>query len=132
MNDKATELGLTQTYYLNATGLDLSDSTAGALGSCKNTVELIKYIMTNHPEITEATINEKLVYGNREFKNTNKLLTKLPSVYGGKTGFDDLAGGNLVILIDKSVHHPMIIAVFGSTVDGRFEDVEKLYNHFAK
>ncbi|MFC1751562.1 D-alanyl-D-alanine carboxypeptidase family protein [Patescibacteria group bacterium] len=131
MNDKARELSLNQTYYLNATGLDLSDSTAGALGSCKNTVELVKYITHNHPEILEVTSNEKLVYGDREFTNTNKLLGKLPAIYGGKTGFDDLAGGNLVIVVDKSIHHPLIIAVLGSTINERFEDVEKLYKHFA-
>ena len=45
---------------------------------------------------------------------------------GSKTGFTDLAGGNLVIVVDIGIDHPVIIAVLGSTYDGRFVDVEAL------
>ena len=130
MNNKANKLGLNQTYYLNATGLDINKNTAGALGSCKDTVELVRYIMANHPSIIAATSNETLSYNGRNFKNTNKLLAELPSVYGGKTGFSDISGGNLLVLVDKGVNHPMIITVLGSTLEGRFEDTKELYRTY--
>ena len=47
---------------------------------------------------------------------------------GSKTGYTALAGGNLVVVVDIGVDHPVVIAVLGSTYDGRFSDVEDLIN----
>ena len=43
-----------------------------------------------------------------------------------KTGYTDLAGGNLVIAFDAGFNHPIIVSVLGSTIDGRFTDAEAL------
>jgi D-alanyl-D-alanine carboxypeptidase len=44
-----------------------------------------------------------------------------------QTGFTDEAGGNLVMIFDVTVGHPVVIVVTGSTRTERFTDVEKLY-----
>jgi len=132
MNNKAKSMDLHQTYFLNATGLDLSETLAGAYGSCADVTNLVKYIFDKYSEVLEITSKDSLVINGREFKNTNKLLDKLPLLLAGKTGFDDLAGGNLTILVNKGLNHPIIITALGSTIDGRFEDVEVLYDRFAK
>jgi D-alanyl-D-alanine carboxypeptidase len=52
-----------------------------------------------------------------------------------KTGFTDLAGGNLAIVFDAGVNHPVAVVVLGSTEDSRFTDVSELVGatlaHFA-
>jgi len=60
-------------------------------------------------------------------ENTNKLVDSLPKTTGSKTGYTVLAGGNLVMEFDFD--RPIIITILGSTKDGRFEDMTKLYNH---
>jgi D-alanyl-D-alanine carboxypeptidase len=59
----------------------------------------------------------------------------MPGLLLSKTGYTDLAGGNLVIVFDVGIGHPVAIVVLGSTRDARFTDVEKLMHatlsHFA-
>jgi D-alanyl-D-alanine carboxypeptidase (penicillin-binding protein 5/6) len=132
MNQKANQLNLEATYFRNATGLDISETTAGAYGSCRDVTKLINYLLQEHPDLAETTTLASLRLKEREFQNTNKLLSKLPLLLAGKTGFDDLAGGNLTLIVNKGFNHPITITVLGSSIDGRFKDVETLYNYFVK
>lgn len=131
MNKKAEELNLTQTYFLNPTGLDENTDVSGGYGSARDIATLFSYAQTKYPNLFEAT-----THTNRQFaslsdfkhtvKNTNIFVDKIPALLGSKTGYTDLAGGNLVISFDAGPDRPIIIAVLGSTEQGRFEDVEKL------
>ncbi len=89
MNDKAKELNLAQTYFLNSTGLDLSINSAGAYGSAKDIKNLILYALTNYSSLIEATRLSSLEINGREFKNTNTLINE-GGLIAGKTGFSDL------------------------------------------
>ncbi len=132
MNERAKELGLNQTYYINTSGLDLSKEEAGAFGSCKDMTKLMNYILSNYPDLIEITTEKSFTANEIEFKNTNKLLSEFPCFFGGKTGFSDLAGGNLIVAVGRGLSHPMILTVLGSSWEGRFEDVKKLYDKFVK
>jgi D-alanyl-D-alanine carboxypeptidase len=55
-------------------------------------------------------------------------LNKIPSLIASKTGFTDLAGGNLAVIFDAGFEYPIIVVVLGSSQTGRFTDVEKLVN----
>lgn len=128
MNKKAKEFGLAQTYFLNPTGLDLSENMGGAYGSAKDIAKLLLYAVKNHPSLMEITRLSTISINSRKFKNTNQIINELPGFMAGKTGFSDLAGGNLAIMIDKGYSQPFIIVVLGSTLEGRFTDVKTLYN----
>lgn len=128
MNQKAQELDLTQTYFLNATGLDVSKNISGGYGSSKDVAKLILYAIKNDYSLMEVTRLNSLALHSRQFKNTNQVINDLPGFIAGKTGFSDLADGNLAIVADKGYGHPFIIVVLGSTFDGRFSDVKTLYN----
>lgn len=127
MNEKAEEIGMAQTSFFNQTGLDASLESAGAYGSARDVTKLMEYFIKNYPKIAEVTRYESLSAGFRNFKNTDRLIEHLPGIIAGKTGFSNLAGGNLVVVMDIGLGHPVIIAVLGSTEEGRFEDVKKLY-----
>lgn len=131
LNKKARELNLEQTFFLNETGLDINSEISGAYGSARDIIFLIKYILENEPEILAKTTEESFFAVSlggkpRDFENTNKIVNKIPGFIAGKTGFTDLAGGNLAIVFDAGFDHPFIAVVLGSSFDGRFTDMEKL------
>ena len=131
MNIKAKELNLDTLKFINPTGLDVSEKEAGAYGTAKDVTFLMEYILTKHPEILRPTIldSTRLFNQNGEHhdaKNTNEIVNKIPNLIGSKTGYTDLAGGNLTVALDIGFGHPVVITVLGSTIDERFSDVEKL------
>lgn len=128
MNIRADELNLSTLEFLNTTGLDISSTEPGATGSARDVSFLMEYIITNYPEILEPTklaatriYNTAGVY--HDANNTNEAALVIPNMIGSKTGYTDLAGGNLTIAFDAGLNRPVIITVLGSTHDERFSDV---------
>ncbi|MEX0909775.1 MAG: hypothetical protein WDZ75_00595, partial [Candidatus Paceibacterota bacterium] len=64
---------------------------------------------------------------NFEAENTNQLTRSIPGLLASKTGYTLQAGGNLAVVVDIGFMRPVVIVVLGSTREGRFADVEKLY-----
>jgi serine-type D-Ala-D-Ala carboxypeptidase (penicillin-binding protein 5/6) len=129
MNERAQELDLTQTYFINESGLD-EGMVSGGYGSAENVARLMKYILASHPELLEATTHPALAISSFDKKhvaiNTNTDVRSIPGLLASKTGFTDLAGGNLTVAFDTSMEHPIIVVVLGSTEEGRFADVKAL------
>ena len=130
MNNTAKSLGLYQTYFLNQSGLDVSPTLSGGYGSAKDMALLVGHILRTKPHLLEATafdqINVSSQTESHSAVNTNKAINMIPNVIASKTGFTDLSGGNLVVAFDAGLNHPVIIAVLGSTYDGRFQDMAQL------
>jgi D-alanyl-D-alanine carboxypeptidase len=131
MNQTAQRLGLTETYFVNESGLD-AGSVSGGYGSAMDVAKLLEYIIKNHSIIVEATkyksINVQSKSKTHIAKNTNTETTEIPGLLASKTGYTELAGGNLVVAFDASIGRPIIVVVLGSTEEGRFEDVSTLVN----
>lgn len=130
MNRKAEEIGLVQSYFDNPTGLDASDLRSGSYGSARDMAHLMEYMVRERPEVLTRTTETGWVLenGSESFtaSNTNAFVGTIPGIIGSKTGYTDLAGGNLVVAYDAGLNHPVVISVLGSTYDGRFTDVLKL------
>lgn len=132
MNEKAKTLNLKQTYFLNESGLDIDESSlSGSYGSAQDIAMLFDYIVKNKPEILEVTSYDKLELKSEDNKihnaeNTNLAINDIPWVIGSKTGYTDLAGGNLTVVFDNGMMRPIIISVLGSSKEGRFKDMKKL------
>lgn len=132
MNDTANKLGLTKMYFLNPTGLDInvSEDAAGAYGSAYDVARLAATFFKNYPNY--FTLTEKPAVSINSSGRTLSAsataapLLNMPGFIGAKTGYTDLAGGNLVALVDVEVGHPLAFVVLGSTETGRFDDVRKL------
>jgi D-alanyl-D-alanine carboxypeptidase (penicillin-binding protein 5/6) len=133
MNATAHRLGLRASYFLNSSGLDVSATLAGGYGSAKDMSLLVNHILKTKPHLLEATsFHELSIPSSRETHtavNTNKAIDMIPNVIASKTGFTDLAGGNLVVAFDAGIAHPVIIAVLGSSFDGRFQDMAQLVGY---
>lgn len=129
MNEKAVKLNM-NTIYFNSTGLDINEK-AGASGSAKDMFLLIYYILKNYPEILQKTneysFNAYSADGtSRVFKNTNLSLNQFSQIIYGKTGFTDIAGGNLAVIFDLGFNRPIVLTILGSSFDGRFKDAFKI------
>ncbi|MBU0973975.1 MAG: hypothetical protein KKC20_25280 [Proteobacteria bacterium] len=131
MNEKAEKIGMTQTYYLNESGLDATVAMSGGYGSAKDTTILLEYILREYPSLLDASAQEILTTNSdlltHQIQNTNQIVAKLPGVIASKTGWTDLAGGNLAMAFDIGIGHNIIIVLLGSSKEGRFTDMEKLY-----
>lgn len=130
MNTRAKELGLSNTKYANATGLDVG-GRGGGVGTAEDISKLLTYIWEHEPhaiahtdEYTRDFISEDGFL--HSAKNTNDYVGIYPGLQGSKTGYTDLAGGNLAIVFDAGLDHPVAIVVLGSTREGRFSDVDTL------
>lgn len=128
MNAAAAAAGLEQSYFLNPTGLDLSSSTAGAYGSALDVAHLAEELLKKHGEVFKATTRPPVPNGKSGKGATSTLepLWDLPGLIAAKTGYTDLAGGNLVAVVDLGVNQPVVAVVLGSTINGRFDDARIL------
>jgi D-alanyl-D-alanine endopeptidase (penicillin-binding protein 7) len=129
MNIKAKELGLNQTYFINESGLD-EENVSGGYGSAEDVGKLMQFMITERPGILDATRNQKETISSftKEHiaKNTNTDIENIPGLIASKTGYTDMAGGNLAIAFDASIGRPIIVVVLGSSEKGRFNDVNRL------
>jgi len=133
MNNLAERLALHQTFFLNSSGLDITERISGGYASARNIAYLMKTFIDKQPELAAATtLISGQVHPNTsqmiEVNNTNKMLTSLTGIKASKTGLTDLAGGNLVVAFDVAINRPMIAVVLGSTEEGRFNDMKILIN----
>lgn len=130
MNATANRLGLTETYFLNGTGLDLTTEISGAYGSARDVAVLAATFLKRYPEFFEASTKQTIVLevGGRTIEATSTAgpLLGISGLVGAKTGYTDLAGGNLVAAFDIAVGHPLVAVVLNSTRQGRFEDIQTL------
>lgn len=131
MNAKATEIGLIHSTFFNATGLDLDETTSGGYGTARDAARLMEYIILRHPYILEETREaSSMIYSHTgalfHAANTNEVAADMPGLIASKTGYTDLAGGNLVIAFDVGLNRPVIVSVLGSTRNGRFADAGAL------
>jgi D-alanyl-D-alanine carboxypeptidase len=131
MNRTANRLGLSDTYFFNPSGLDINEELiSGGYSTAQDAVKLFDYITTNHPDLLTPTTKPEVQVRTSSGKqytadNTNDDIKRYTNSYGSKTGYTVLAGGNLVM--GFQLDEPIIIAVFGSTKQGRFTDMQQLY-----
>ena len=90
MNQKAAALGMTNTTFKNACGLD----EAGHLSTARDVAVMSREMLLNHPQITNYTTiwMDTLRGGTTQLLNTNKLLKQYQGVTGLKTGTTSGAG----------------------------------------
>lgn len=129
----AGSAGLAKTYAVNGSGLDISTAASGGYGSARDMAVLAGALVKASPRLAEATtqgsVTIRSVAGEaHSLPNTNQGAASVPGIMLSKTGFTDLAGGNLAVVVDVGIGHPVAIVVLGSTREGRFQDVNRLLN----
>ena len=140
MASAAQAAHLSQTYALNGTGLDEDTKVSGGYGSARDVALLAGALLEAAPDISRSTTRSSVSVTSQTgmshtLPNTNQGVVEVPGALLSKTGFTDLAGGNLVVVFDAGFGHPVAVVVLGSSVEGRFTDVNRLmdatFAHFA-
>ncbi|OGZ29814.1 MAG: hypothetical protein A2931_00785 [Candidatus Niyogibacteria bacterium RIFCSPLOWO2_01_FULL_45_48] len=132
MNLFVSRLGLQKTYFLNPTGLDMDDRLSGAYGNAEETARLFSWILKNHPDLISATSRPQitiysLVGKKHIFESSAKPIMPIPELIAAKTGYTELAGGNLVFAYGAGPGSQFVAVILGSSYEGRFSDALKLY-----
>jgi D-alanyl-D-alanine carboxypeptidase len=135
MNIDATALNLPLTFTQPA-GLD-EGSKLGGEGSALSVAKLFVIAVKEFPAILDATTKTRgtFIASNGKISgipNTNQEIENLFGAEASKTGFTDSAGGNLAVVVDIAVGHPVVIVVLGSTKEERFTDMKILYTTLRK
>ena len=94
MNQRAKELGMNDTNFVNCTGLDDGEDAKNHLTSAYDIALMSRELMVNHPDIQKFTTIWMDTVRNGAFglSNTNKLVRFYPGATGLKTGFTSAAG----------------------------------------
>jgi D-alanyl-D-alanine carboxypeptidase (penicillin-binding protein 5/6) len=150
MNEKAQELGMTNTHFVNSTGLPNSllgnYIAAGAaedenLMSARDTAILARALVNNFPEILEfSSIPEKPAeYFNVRLINFNWMLEgnpdgrakahTYPEVDGLKTGFTELAQYCFTGTAEKNGMRLISVVMRSESKDSRFAETRKLLDY---
>lgn len=90
MNARAAELGMTNTHFVNACGLDAE----GHLSSARDVALMSREILLHHSEVRDycSVWMDTLRGGTTQLVNTNKLLKSYTGITGLKTGTTGKAG----------------------------------------
>jgi D-alanyl-D-alanine carboxypeptidase len=132
MNELAKEIGLQNTSFRNPTGLDLQKGkVSGSYSTVHDIARLYSYIYRNNLELLNGTNKSYLTVSSLDdlkhgVTNTNEIINKIPNVVSSKTGTTPLAGGNLAVIFEPVLNHPVAIVTLGGTASGRFGDMMKL------
>ncbi|MBI2410015.1 D-alanyl-D-alanine carboxypeptidase [Candidatus Kaiserbacteria bacterium] len=136
----AASLSLSQTYAMNGSGLDVNEAVSGGYGSARDLARLSGAFAQELPYIAEATTLPYAEASSADgasftVKNTDPIISSVPHILLSKTGFTDLAGGNLSLVFDVGIGHPIAVVVLGSSKEARFTDgaalVAATLAHFA-
>lgn len=130
MNTKAKSLGLNSFKFTSPSGLD-AGTTPGGSGSARDVAHLFEYVLRHHSSLLQYTAQPEVIVSSKQHiihrvANTNEIAAATPGIIGGKTGFTDMAGGNLAVVVDMGIQQPVVIVALGSTREQRFTDVEAL------
>lgn len=133
MNQRAKELGLKQTQFKNACGLEAENH----LMSAKDIGILSRELLKKYPEVMNYStiwmdeITHKTKKGESKFglANTNKFLKKYNGANGLKTGYTSAAGFSMSATATRN-DVTLIAVIMGSkTKDIRYQDAAKLLDY---
>lgn len=133
MNEKAAALGMTNTHFENACGLEAD----GHLMSARDIAVLSRELLLKHPEVTKYstiwmdTIIHKTRKGESEFglANTNKFLKKYEGANGLKTGYTSAAGFSMSATATRNGTTLIAVVMGSKTKDIRYSDAAKLLDY---
>ena len=127
MNNRAKELGMVDTCFLNPTGLPAEGHVTSAYDIALMSRELILH----HLDLRRFTTiwMDTIRGGEFGLSNTNKLIRFYEGATGLKTGSTDAAGYCISATAERSGMELIAVVLGGETSQQRFEDAKTLLNY---
>lgn len=127
--DLSSGLGYPNEIILNnPSGLDFDEVHASNFGTPRAVAKLYSYLYKNYPEVFQTTKFSKSSNGTETLTNTNQTADQTFGILSSKTGYTDVAGGNLAVTVTPAPGEEYLLVVFDSSKQGRFSDIQKLNN----
>lgn len=134
MNDKAKQLGMKDSFFVNPTGLD--EDHSNSYSTAYDMAILTRYLIRKYKEVVEITQTPHIILPQTEthqdydmYSGINLLTTYL-GVIGFKTGYTPEAGLTLITLVRRDGYE--VIGVLLGSADRRDEARELLDFSFSK
>ena len=130
MNERAEQLGMTDTHFVNCTGLD-DGADAGAHLTSAYDIALMSRALLQHEEIKQYTTiwMDTVRNGTFGLSNTNKLVRFYDGTTGLKTGFTSGAGYCLSASAERGGMELIAVVMHCDTSAHRFESAKALLNY---
>ena len=131
MNQRAKELGMNDTHFVNCTGLDDSAEAKEHLTSAYDIALMSRELMKHHPDIQKYTTiwMDTVRDGAFGLANTNKLIRFYPGATGLKTGFTANAGYCLSATAERSGLGLIAVVMGCETSQDRFAACKQLLDY---
>ena len=130
MNDRAAELGMTDTHFVNCTGLDDGPDADTHLTTAYD-IALMSRALLQHDEIKQYTTIWMDTVRNGQFglSNTNKLVRFYDGTTGLKTGYTSQAGYCLSASAERGGMELIAVVMHCKSSVDRFESAKALLNY---
>ena len=127
MNARAAQLGMTDTTFVNCTGLPAQ----GHLTSAHDIALMSRELIANHPGIREYTTiwMDSIRNGSFGLTNTNRLIRFYPDATGLKTGSTDGALYCMSATAERNGMELIAVVMKSPTSAQRFEDAKSLLDY---
>ena len=128
MNQRAKELGMEDTHFVNCTGLDDGPEGKEHLTSAHDIALMSRQLLKYHPQITEFTTiwMDTVRSGQFGLSNTNKLVRFYNGATGLKTGFTAAAGYCLSASAQREELQLIAVVMGSETSKDRFNACKAL------
>jgi len=128
MNKKAQNLGLTNTHYVEPTGLSaFNNSTAE---------ELVKLVLaaSQYQIIREAAVTPQVKIRVKKkwliFNNTNPIIGRNHNFIVSKTGYIKAAGGCIAVMVETEIGRRVVVVLGSKNTHTRIPEVEFIINNY--
>ena len=126
MNQRAAELGMTNTSFVNCTGLDAEGHLTSAHDVAIMSCELIKHeLIKKYSTVWMDSLRD----GKSELVNTNKLVRFYKGTTGLKTGTTSIAKYCLSASAERDGLSLVAVVLAGDTSSDRFEGAKKMLDY---
>lgn len=127
MNQRAAELGMEDTHFVNCTGL----TAEGHVTSAHDIALMSRELLTKHPDIRSFTTiwTDSIRNGTFDLANTNKLIRRYDGATGLKTGYTASAGYCISATAEREGMELIAVVMKGETADKRNADAKALLNY---
>ncbi len=129
MNNRAKELGMSNTRFENTNGLD--DTTDTHLTTARDISLMSRELIVNHPDVLKYTTIWQDTIRNGEFTltNTNKLIRFYDGANGLKTGFTSKSGYCISAAAKRDGMQLIAVIMGAETSDKRNVTAKRLFDY---
>jgi D-alanyl-D-alanine carboxypeptidase (penicillin-binding protein 5/6) len=127
MNEKAAALGMTNTHFLDCSGL----TDVGHYSTARDIAIMARELITKHPTIIEYTTIKRDTFRSGTFglDNTNHLIGKYRGMTGLKTGVTDASGYCLAATASRDGLDLISVVLGADTMSLRFSESAKILDY---